>query len=338
MARSTINDVAALAGVSMKTVSRVVNKEPNVRQSTQEKVEKAIAELGYQPDQSARSLAGNRSFLVGLLYSNPSPSYIIHAQTGTLSTCRKEGFGLLIHPCDYQAPDLCQEVMTMVRSSRLDGLILTPPLTDNAEFIRFLDEQKIRYTSIAPIEHGTDIPCVYCDDRQVSEEMTEYLIELGHQRIGFILGHPDHGATHERYAGYQAALEAHGIKEIKSLVKQGYFDYDSAKACAEKLFNLKNPPTAIFASNDYMASAVVVAAHERGLKIPQQISIAGFDDIPLAAQSWPTLTTIKQPVQDMAAKAAQLLIDQIRGRSAEQLEHSLECSLIKRASTASPAV
>lgn len=336
MVKSTIDDVAALAGVSIKTVSRVVNKEPNVRNSTQEKVEAAIEQLNYRPNQSARSLAGSRSFLVGLLYSNPSPSYIIHAQTGTLEACRKEGFGLLIHPCDYQSPDLCQEVLTLVRDSRLDGLILTPPLTDNQAFLTFLENQGIRYTSVAPMEHGKDFPCAFCDDRLASQEMTEHLIELGHTRIGFILGHPDHGATHERYAGYRDALEKHGIKESKSLIKQGYFDFDSGKACAEKLLQLKNPPTAIFASSDYMAGGVMVAAHEQGLKVPQQISIAGFDDVPLATQTWPPLTTIKQPIQEMAAKAAQLLITQIRGKSAEQTQFSLSCSLIKRGSTGAP--
>ncbi len=336
MAKSTIDDVAALAGVSIKTVSRVVNKEPNVRQSTQDKVEAAIAQLNYQPNRSARSLAGSRSFLVGLLYSNPSPNYIIHAQTGALATCRQEGFGLLIHPCDYQSPDLIPEILDLARGSRLDGLILTPPLTDNSAFLAALNEQGIRYSSIAPIEHGQEVPCAFCDDRLAACEMTEYLIELGHTRIGFILGHPDHGATHERYAGYIDALEKHGIKENKSLVRQGYFNFGSGKACAEKLLEMKNPPTAIFASSDDMASGVLVAAHERGLSIPEQLSIAGFDDAPLAAQGWPSLTTIRQPIQDMAAKAAGLLIAQVRGKSAEQTQYLLHCTLIKRASTTKP--
>jgi len=336
LGKATIDDVAALAGVSIKTVSRVVNKEPNVRKSTQEKVEKAIAELNYRPNQSARSLAGSRSFLIGLLYSNPSPSYIINAQNGSLEACSQEGFGLLIHPCDYQSPDLCEEILQLVRGSRLDGLILTPPITDNRDFVAFLDQEGILYSSVAPMERSAGIPFAYCDDRLAAEQMTEHLIRLGHTRIGFILGHPDHFATHERYAGYQAALENHGLKVPKNLVKQGDFTFNGGKACAEKLLSLKNPPTAIFASSDYMAGGVVVTAHERGIKIPQQLSVAGFDDVPLATQAWPALTTIRQPVQAMSAKAAQLLIARIRGKSPEPSRYKLPCELITRDSTAAP--
>ncbi len=335
-AQPTINNVAALAGVSIKTVSRVVNKEPNVRPATREKVEQAIKQLSYQPNQSARSLAGNRSYLIGLLYANPSSSYIINAQMGALESCRQEGFGLLIHPCDYRSESLTTEVENLVRDSRLDGLILTPPLTDNLTFLEYIDKRGIAYTSVAPVEPEKNVPSVFSDDHKAAFDMTEYLIELGHSRIGFILGHPDHGATHARYQGYHTALLQHGIKENRSLIKQGYFDFESGKTCGLKLLRLKQPPTAIFSSNDYMAGGVMVAAQQSGVSVPEQLAIAGFDDVPLATQVWPEMTTIRQPIKAMVAKATELLIAKIRRNKLPETQFLLHCELIKRASTGRP--
>lgn len=335
MAKATIDDVAALAGVSMKTVSRVVNREPNVRPLTREKVEAAIRKLDYRPSQSARGLAGRRSYLLGLLYDNPSASYVINAQTGVLAACRPNGYDLLIHPCDYRSPGIIDEVVTLVRQSRVDGLILTPPLSDMRSITDALDRQNIPYVRIAPMAHDRVSPCVYCDDRHGAYEMAAHLIQLGHRRIGFIAGHPDHGASAERESGFRAALEDNGIGLPRRLVVQGYFDFESGAAGGRRLLSLKQRPTAIFCCNDDMACGVIHAAHELDLRIPDELSVTGFDDTPVARYVWPALSTIRQPVQEMAERAARQLLDQLRGQpSADTEEAELKCRLILRQTTA----
>ena len=339
MSQATINDVAHEAGVSIKTVSRVVNNEPNVREKTKEKVMHAIERLHYQPNQSARSLAANRSFLVGLLYANPAPSYIISAQTGALEACRKDNFGLLIHPCDNNDENLADEIERLVRKSRLDGLILTPPLTDNLALLDRLQRHNIDYVSVGAkdeMSHGQCIPSVLCDDEHAAATMTEHLLGMGHKNIGFITGHPEHNASEKRLDGYRSALSQHGVNYQPHLVTQGLFDFDSGKSSAEYLLDQSPRPTAIFASNDYMASGVLVVAHNRGIKIPDELSVVGFDDVPIAAQSWPALTTIRQPSQQMVALAAEFLIAKVSGKAAADQPQAFKCELISRDSCAPP--
>jgi len=339
LSQATISDVASEAGVSIKTVSRVVNNEANVREKTKAKVIQAIENLHYQPNQSARSLASNRSFLVGLLYANPAPSYIISAQTGALQACREHNFGLLIHPCDNNNEQLANEIEQLVRKSRLDGLILTPPLTDNHALLDCLLRHNIDYVSVGAKDQppqSLSTPSVLCDDEHAAATMTEHLLELGHQHIGFITGHPEHNASEKRLNGYRSALAKQGVKYRSQLVTQGLFDFGSGKACAEKLLDQTPRPTAIFASNDYMASGVLVVAHNRGIKIPSELSVAGFDDVPIAAQSWPALTTIRQPSQQMVELATQFLIAKVSGKEAAEQPQAFRCELVSRNSCAPP--
>lgn len=330
--KPTIHDVAKRAGVSIKTVSRVINKEPNVRDETREKVAKAVAALGYRPDPSARRLAGNRSFLMGLLYDNPSASYVINIQTGVLKVCQQEGYDLLIHPCDYQAPGLAAEIAAFSAHSKLDGLILTPPLSDLAPVVRAIREQGIPFTQIAPADPGL-AASVSTNDREACREMTRHLVSLGHSRIGFIIGHPDHRAVLTRYSGYRDAMQECGKKLDDRLVVQGYNSFESGIECARKLLRLRKPPSAIVASNDDMAAGVMLVAHEKGLEIPGDLSVAGFDDIPLARQLWPALTTVRQPMETMAGLAAELLIAQLRGDRPDHGAHVIESTLMIRQST-----
>jgi len=339
LSQATISDVASEAGVSIKTVSRVVNNEPNVREKTKSKVMQAIERLHYQPNQSARSLAAKRSFLVGLLYANPAPSYIISAQTGALEACRQHNFGLLIHPCDNNHQDLPNEIEQLVRKSRLDGLILTPPLTDNLALLDCLERHNIDYVSVSAkdeLTHSQSIPNVHCDDEHAAATMTEHLLHMGHTQIGFIAGHPEHNASEKRLKGYQSALSKRGLNYQPQLVVQGLFDFESGKACAEQLLDQTPRPTAIFASNDYMASGVLVVAHNRGIKIPSELSVAGFDDVPIAAQSWPALTTIRQPTQQMVKLAAQFLIAKVSGKAADEQPQAFHCELVSRDSCTPP--
>lgn len=332
MKRTTIEQVAALARVSIKTVSRVINDEPNVRDSTRRKVLDAIERLDYRPDQSARRLAGARSYLIGLLYDNPSASYVINIQTGVLDRCRADNYDLLINPCDYTNAGLCDEIESLVGQARLDGLILTPPLSDHADLVAMLASKRIPFVMVAPPDHSDETRSVFTNDRESCCEMTRYLASLGHERIGYIIGHPDHGAVGTRFLGYRDGLAQAGIRFQKFLIDQGYNSYESGEESARRLLRKKNRPTAIFAGNDEMAAGAMKAAHEMGFAIPDDLSIAGFDDIPLACQTWPALTTIRQPIREMAERATELLIAQIRGEPVARV-HTIPSTLVVRDST-----
>lgn len=333
MKKNTITDVANLAGVSIKTVSRVLNQEPNVRPATREKVTRAIKQLDYRPSVSARSLAGKRSFLLGLLYDNPSASYVTKIQNGVLRSCRAHHYDLLIHPCDYKNPHLEEEVEDHMRNTRLDGLILTPPLTDQQALLEFLDGRKTPYVLISPSSNSKFRWAVGTNDRAICSKMVQYLCGLGHERIAFLIGHPDHSALANRYAGYRDGLQACGLPLRKSLCLQGFNSFESGDECARRLLARKHRPTAIFACNDDMAAGALKAAHELGIRVPQELSVAGFDDIPLARQIWPSLTTVRQPMQSMGELAAELLIRRFRGQSPEEISRVIDSELVVRDST-----
>ncbi|MEO1573489.1 MAG: LacI family DNA-binding transcriptional regulator [Pseudomonadota bacterium] len=334
MKKATIADVARLAGVSIKTVSRVTNKEPNVRPDTRVRVSKAIEALGYQPNPSARSLAARRSYLVGLVYDNPSPSYLINVQNGSLNTCRAEGYDLVIYPCDYRSDTLADDLASMVRQSRLDGVILTPPLCDMSIVTETLTKLGVPFSRVAPADEKHEAQSIVTNDAAITAKMTQHLIDLGHHDIAFVRGHPDHGAVCNRYDGYVEAMERAGIALNKDWIIQGYNSVDSGEECARRLLRLPKPPTAIFAANDDMAAGALRAAHALGVHVPSQLSVAGFDDTPIARQVWPALTTIRQPIRHMAEQATELLLRQLRDEPSDDLARRIDCGLILRDSTA----
>lgn len=332
--RTTIDDVAAMAEVSIKTVSRVVNNEPNVSQRTRVRVLRAIAALDYQPLPSARNLASRRSHLIGLLYDNPSASYVVGIQYGVLAACERSGYQLLIRPCTYDHAGVVTDVLSVVHRSHLEGLILTPPLSDSQTLVAALDDAGIDYVRVAPGERLSPGRGVYTNDRAACARMTEHLASLGHERIAFILGHPDHAAVATRYQGYRDGLVSAGLPFDEELVSQGLNSFESGIECTRRLLALSSPPTAIFASNDDMAAGVMSGAHEIGLELPQQLSIAGFDDIPLARQTWPPLTTIRQPIFELAQRAAEMLLGRLRGRPVVDIgSETIESEIVLRSST-----
>jgi LacI family transcriptional regulator len=333
LANTTIEDVAKRAKVSIKTVSRVINNEAHVREKTRLKVERAIQKLGYRPNVSARSLASTRSYLIGLLYDNHSASYLIEIQNGALRTSRAQGYDLVIHPCHYEDPQLVDSISSIIRSRAVDGLILTPPLSDMQPLLQSLDKADVAFALIAPANAADDDRSIYTNDQEACAEMTRYLASLGHRRIGFVIGHPDHGAVGNRYLGYRDGLKSSGMKFDRSLVQQGYNSFESGEKCGRRLLNREDRPTAIFAANDDMAAGVMKAAHEMGLSIPGDLSVAGFDDVPLARYIWPSLTTIRQPMDEMAVQATALLMNQIRGNTDDEIEHTIPSTLVIREST-----
>ena len=343
MARPTIDDVAELAGVSIKTVSRVVNREPNVRESTREKVEKAIAELNYRPNTSAQNLASHRAHLIVLVYDDPSayevPSsgYIIRVQQGALRACRRAGFELLIHPCNYRNQGVGKELQNLINQVRPAGIIIAAPLSNMPKIVRAVNETG---TPCVRLSHGSGNGKEYSvvtNDREFSAQMTRYLASLGHERIAYIRGDAQHKAVVNRYDGYKDGLEVAGLPYREELVAQGDNSIGSGEDCAAELLAQSPRPTAIFCANDDMAAGVLRVATRLGIRVPEDLSIAGCDDISLAQQLYPSLTTIRQPLGVMAETASLALIDGARGKPREARLEIVPGTIEIRESTAPPA-
>lgn len=335
----TITDVAAQAGVSIKTVSRVMNHEPGVHPETREQVMKVVAALKYRPKLSARSLAGARSFLIGLLYYDPSAAFVGGVQQGATVRCREAGYHLVVESLHDDAPDLAQQVDRMVSALRPDGMILTPPLCDNAQVLKALRDSQTPCVLISPKRDLKGMGSVRMDDAGAAEEITNLLISLGHERIAFIAGAPDQAASALRHQGFLRAMKTHGLAVDPELVLPGDFRFEAGVEAAHRLLSLRVRPTAVFASNDDMALGVLASAQRLGLAVPGDLSIAGFDDSAAAGLVWPALTTVRQPMDEMARVAVEMLIVANRGDAPppeQSLHRVLQHALVVRASTSAP--
>lgn len=332
--RSTITDVARVSGTSIKTVSRVFNDEPFVRPSTRERVKKAARELDYYPNIAARSLAGRRSFLLGLFYEPPSPNYIINLQMGSLDRLASERYKLLLFPCDPEG-QIGSRITAVVRASSLDGLILAPPMSNNVELCEHLLEAGFAVVRIAPNGESIVSPAVGMDDIAAAADVTRHLLGLGHHRIGFVSGHPMQPSSAARAVGFRIAMNEAGIPPDNMLVIPGLYTFESGLAAGRQLLALASPPTAVFASNDDSAAGVLMAANEARLELPAQLSVVGFDDSLVASVVWPRLTTVRQPTYEMAHAATGALIALIEGGQPES-QLAMAYKLIIRDSTTTP--
>lgn len=305
--RATIVDVASAAGVSIKTVSRVLNNEPHVRKELQDKVRRASKSLNYQPNVVAQGLVGRRSYLLGLVYENPSPNYVVELQHGALDRLHGERYRLVVLPVESVA-DVAGNMLALLRSAALDGVVLTPPASDHPKILEELRESGFPFTRVAPTRFPDIGPSTTTDDVEAACAMTRYLIELGHRDIGLIKGDPTHSASEARLFGFSKALGEAGIPPRLDLIEQGMFTYDSGVEAGRRLLDRKDRPTAIFAQNDDMAGGAIMAAHDLGIDVPGDVSIVGFDDSQIAKVTWPRITTIHQPVYDMARSATDMLV------------------------------
>ncbi len=339
MSRATIFDVAKLAGVSIKTVSRVVNNEPNVRASTRERVDKVVEELSYRPDQSARNLASQRSHLIALVYDDPStyeiPSagYVIRLQAGALRACRSADCELVIHPCNYRDKKITGELKALIEKVRPDGIVLAAPLSNMPKIVRAISETNTPFVPVSSGKKQADRFSVAMNDRESSAEMTAYLASLGHKDIAFLTGHPKHDAVKNRFLGYKDGLRASGLEFSERLVEAGDNSIRSGEACAVKLLKRKKKPTAIFAANDDMAAGVIRVADRLGIDVPGELSVAGCDDVALAQQIYPALTTLRQPLAAMAERAAEALIEHSTGKAPLRGQDTFEAKMQVREST-----
>jgi len=324
--KTTIEDVAELAGVSIKTVSRVTNREPNVRQSTREKVEEAITKLNYRPNIAARNLASQSSHFIVLVYDdpsayeNPSAGYIIRMQQGALNACRTANSELLIHPCDYRSAGINRELRSVIERSQPHGIILAAPLSNMPQIVDAIGSTGTPFVRLSPGMRNGDRYAVATNDREISAEMTCHLASLNHERIAFITGDPNHKAVVNRFHGYEDGLRQSGLEFSERLVVDGDLSIASGEACAAELLARRQRPTAIFAANDDMAAGVFRAADRMNIDIPGQLSVAGCDDSSLARQLYPTLTTIRQPLARMAERATLALLGDAEDESFQGLE------------------
>lgn len=274
--------------------------------------------------------------LIGLFYDNPQQDYVIQVQEGAMRACRRQGHHLLIHPYGSTAADLIETVLAVAHQPAVKGCLLTSPIADDEELLARLRQEGVAFARLSQRSCTCDAPWVSANDEDASREMTEYLISLGHSRIAHIMGHPAHGSAHDRLRGYRAALAAHGIPEEKGLVRQGFFNFSSGQSCAAEILSAERLPTAIFAANDHMAMGALEAAHERKIRIPEELSICGFDDVRMSRYAWPPLTTMSQPIQKTAEAATEMLLKLLRGEPLEERHVELKSELVLRCTAAPP--
>jgi LacI family transcriptional regulator len=333
---ATLDDVARRAGVSAKTVSRVVNGERAVRDDTRQRVLRAIEALDYRPNMLARGLSGSHAYTIGLVYDNPNAYYIIAMQQGALAACDDLNFGLQMRPCNSKTTGLAEDLRDFVHRSRLSGLVLTTPVSERTASLTRLASFHIPFVRIisAARDPRDAFACVYVDDRDAAYAITTHLLQLGHVRIGFLRGGKHHHASAERLKGYKDALRDYGVPLRDELMIEGDYVFDDGFRGARRLLDLAEPPTAIFGCNDEIAAGALAAAQSTGLHVPYDVSIAGFEDSPFSRHSWPPLTTARQRADIIVERATRMLIARIRGEDVDNEGFNPE--LVVRGSTAPP--
>ncbi|MCB0188220.1 MAG: LacI family DNA-binding transcriptional regulator [Caldilineaceae bacterium] len=316
----TIIDVARRAGVSYATVSRVMNNEAYVKAETRQRVQHALAELGYVANRQARSLRGGRTYTIGLLVRDFGTGYIGEIIRGIDRELRERQYDLMLYTTHGRGRREADYVATLTRGM-VDGLLLVLPRTPE-DYLATL--RKSRFPHVLIDHQGVDQtgPAVGATNWQGGYDATVYLANLGHRRIGLITGDLSLGCAVDRNAGYYAALRDYGLPNDPALVVEGDFTQNAGYQKAKDLLCRRAPPSAIFAANDVMAFGVMEAARERGLRIPEDLSIVGFDDIPQANSLHPALTTVHQPLEAMGRVATQMLFGYLAepSRAEERIE------------------
>jgi len=338
----TIKHVAAEAGVSLQTVSRVINNEPNVRPVVQERVNAAVAKLGYVPSLAARRLGGSRSYLILALndrdrtiegwQSGEGTDWVDQMLLGGMLKCAEHGYRMIFELVDTHNAHVEREIMGALSSLRPDGVILTPPHGDNPIITDLLIRQHIPFARIGSVHDGAGFS-ISMDDAHAAEVATAHLIGLGHKRVGFITGSDEYTLSGARLEGWRRAMRAAGLKDADELIGRGDFTFASGITAASQLVSLADPATAILASNDQMSLATLHVAEARGLSVPRDLSIVSFDNTPVARFSVPPLTAIAQPIAAMTARAAELLIEAKQGKPDPEQPSVLPFELVVRAST-----
>ena len=306
----TINDVAEKAGVSKRTVSRVINRSPYVNEATRQKVEEIIRELKFTPNRQARGLAASRSFLLGLVYDTPT-LFINDIQKGILSVCADAGYELVVHACDARNHNLIDDVVRFVDNTHVDGVIILPPVSEINELAEYLDSKGVHYMRFASDLVDEPSKLVVTNYLPAITDMTSHLVKLGHRHMGFISGPRDNLSSQKRHETFVEALSRYDLELPESMIAEGAFTYESGLEAGRKLLSRDPRPTAIFAANDEMAFGVMHVADEMGLKIPEDLSLVGFDGTPFSSFVVPALSTIRRQTDEMSRLGTQKLLSLI---------------------------
>ncbi|MBP7686852.1 MAG: LacI family DNA-binding transcriptional regulator [Thermoflexales bacterium] len=330
---ATLRDVAKRAKVSVKTASRVLNDEASVADATRAKVLKAIRDLGYVANLSARRLATGSAFTIGLVFQNASWHYILDVQRAVLETARPAGYHMILQPFDAASDVDADSVLQLFTQHIVDGFIFTPPADNASQLLDRLSNLDAPFVRLTPFDRSSVWPYVSATDQQGAHDMTQYLLSLGHTRLGYVMGPIEQKAAHDRLAGYQAALAEAHLKFDPALVKQGRDHFESGAAAGRELLAMTPRPSAIFCNNDEMAAGVMAAVFEQGLRVPEDVSVAGFDDIPLSRQIWPSLTTVRQPIYQIAQTATEILLRLLNGEEPGDVHIEFPTELVIRTST-----
>lgn len=308
--RITIADVAKHAGVSQTTVSRVINGDPAVKSATREQVQSSVKLLRYEPNQAARSLAGRRAARVGIFFEKPYGGYTAELLVASLRECSRRGHVLVAEELDTTAP-ISRCLAELEKTLPALSAAIMPPLSrGNQALIELLNRNNMPVVALAASDadlHQSDVNTVGIDDFMAAREVVDHLLEHGHRRIGFIRGLEFQNAARRRFEGYSQALAAAGLAQRDELIEQGDFTFASGMTAMERLLASKEPPTAVFASNDDMAAGAIGHAFRAGFRVPEDISIVGFDDSPMAQSVSPLLTSVQQPLVEMISIALDLL-------------------------------
>ncbi len=315
----------------------MINRSPLLNEETRQRVEAIIRETGYVPNPQARALALGRNFLIGMIYDNPNTQMILGMQRGILEALHETEFELVVRPVDRGSARVMDDIRSFITRQRLYGVIILPPMSENDRLARLCDEVGCRYVRVCSAVLDDPEHMVVSNDRDAVADAIRYLIAQGHRRIGLVAGPHGFRSAKERRDGFEIALTEAGISLPRSLVADGQYTFESGVSASESLLDLSPRPTAIFAANDEMAAGVLYAARLRGIEVPDELSIVGFDDTPLTTRVWPPLTTVRWPILAMGRAAALKLIGTAIGEGADVKEPStFSSTLIRRGSVAPP--
>ncbi len=316
----TINDVAAMAGVSKKTVSRFINKSPLMSATTREKVAAAIDQLGYVPNPQARALALRRNFMIALLHDNPNGQTVLNFQKGVLSAIKDTELALAVRPVDRTSPDVLTDIESFLAKQRPLGVLILPPISERDDIVELCKRLDIAYMRIGSTVLDEPVHCVASNDREIVQQMVAAIINQGHTKIGFVRGPDGFRSPLERESGFLDALNEAGLKPDPALMVKGNYRFQTGLEAGLELLRRDDRPTAIFASNDEMASGVLHAAHGLEIRVPDELEVVGFDDAATASHVWPPLTTVHWPIEEMGRLAAMKLVPEFLGEAVAKLD------------------
>ncbi|SEN45449.1 transcriptional regulator, LacI family [Sphingomonas gellani] len=338
----TIRHVAADAGVSLQTVSRVVNKAPNVRPEMMQRVQESIDRLGYVPSLAAQRMAGAHSYFILALNdrertiaewrSRQGTDWVDQMLLGGMLTCAEHGYRMIIELIDTHSDQLERELLAAIAAVQPDGIILTPPHSGNSRIVTLLEDQGISFARIGSLRPGGGIKLTMDDDR-AARLATEHLIGLGHRRIGFVAGPADYELSGWRVDGWQAAMVDAGL-DTTDLLATGDFSHGSGRTAATQLLSLDQRATALVVSNDQMTLGVLEVARERGLAVPRELSLVSFDDTPAMRHADPPVTAIVQPIAEVASCAVRLIIEERRHSQGDAAPVTIAAGIVHRQTTA----